>query len=228
MNLPPLEKSPAETPLTRFMIWIDGVGGYLVCTEAKNSIGQCDSRPPVSISINGDLDQEHAVIESVAGGHLLHPVGSVVIDGRILEQPIPLRVDQTFQLGTSVALRYVRRHPWSSTAMIEFASRHRTDPWSDAVLLSGDSIVMGPQRANHVCCRHWKQDVILVRQADGWYCRSEASFSIDGAKQEKSGRLSAWSRVEGSEFSFTLEPIRSATPTVSEMKQTSTRHPESS
>ena len=210
MNLPPPEKLSAEIPLSRFMVWIDGVGGYLVCTDSKNSIGQCDSQPPVSISINGDLDQEHAIIERVTGGHMLHPVGTVAIDGRVLEGPIPLRVDQTFLLGSSVALRYVRRHPWSSTAMIEFASRHRTDPWSDAVLLSGDSIVMGPQRANHVCCRHWKQDVILVRQPDGWHCRSAAPFSVDGAKSGTSGRLAAWSRVEGGEFSFTLEPIHAA------------------
>mgnify|MGYP000509658399 CR=1 FL=1 len=190
------------------MIWIDGVGGYLVCTDVRNAIGQCDSRPPVPIAINGDLDQEHAVIERVAGGHLLHPVGVVVVDGQPLIEPMPLRVDQTFQLGSSIVLRYVRRHPWSSTAMIEFASRHRTDPWSDAVLLSGDSIVLGPQRANHVCCRHWKQDVILVRQAGGWHCRSNATFAIDGAKPVTSGRLSAWSRVQGDEFSFTLEPIQ--------------------
>ena len=63
-------------------------------------------------------------------------------------------------------LRYRLPHPLSTTARLELASRHRTQPWADGVLLMGNSCVLGPNLRNHVVCRDWSEDVVLYRQAD--------------------------------------------------------------
>jgi len=197
------------TPSERFMIWVDGVGGYLVCADPLNSVGQSTQNNDVSIPICGDIHQLHARIESSESGHLIHPVGPVSISGQPITQAQLLVSNKTFQMGDSVSLRYSRPHPWSNSAVISFESRNRTHPWSDAVLIAGDTIILGPGSQTHVRCPRWEHEVILVRREGQWFCRSFAEFSIDGQVVDLEGELGPNSRVEGKDYSFSLESLAS-------------------
>jgi hypothetical protein len=189
------------------MIWVDGVGGYMACASTFNSVGQSTQQNEVSIPICGDIHQLHANIQSVENGHLLHPVGPVFIDNYPVSEPQLLTDNRTFEMGDSVSLRYCKPHPWSTTAVISFESRNRTYPWSDAVLIAGDTIILGPNAQSHIRCSRWEHEVILLRREGKWYCRSFADFSIDGEAIEMEGMLHGKSRVEGRDFSFSLEQL---------------------
>ncbi|QEG20691.1 hypothetical protein MFFC18_05420 [Mariniblastus fucicola] len=189
------------------MIWVDGVGGYMVCADTVNSIGQATQQNEVSIPISGDIHQVHAKIQSADSGHLLHPVGPVFVDQQSVHDPQLLTDNRTFEMGDSVSLRYCKPHPWSTTAVIRFESRNRTYPWSDAVLIAGNTIILGPNAQSHIRCTRWEHEVILLRRDGQWFCRSFADFSIDGSPIEMEGELNANSRVEGRDFSFSLEPL---------------------
>lgn len=200
------ESSPIENSATdRFMIWVDGVGGYLVCADSLNTVGQSTQNNDVSIPICGDIHQLHARIESSESGHLIHPVGPVSISGQPVVEAQLLVNNRTFEMGGSVSLHYSRPHPWSNSAVISFESRNRTHPWSDGVLIAGDTIILGPGSQTHVRCPRWEHEVILVRREGQWFCRSFAEFSIDGQVVDLEGELAPNSRVEGKDFSFSLE-----------------------
>ena len=198
--------SLSET-LSRFMVGVDGVGGYMVCADETNSIGQSTQQNDVSIPICGDIQQLHANIQSVDNGHLLHPVGPVSIEQQQVTEPQLLNDNRTFEMGESVSLHYCKPHPWSTTAVISFESRNRTYPWSDAVLIAGNTIILGPNAQSHIRCSRWEHEVILLRRDAQWYCRSFADFSIDGTAVDLEGTLTGNSRVEGRDFSFSLEQI---------------------
>ena len=198
---------PATSPKNRFMIWVDGVGGYLVCADTLNTIGQSTEQNDVAIPICGDIHQLHARIESSESGHLIHPVGPVSIAGQPVVEAQLLASNRTFEMGESVSLRYTRPHPWSSSAVISFESRNRTHPWSDAVLIAGDTIILGPGSQAHIRCPRWEHEVILVRRDGGWFCRSFAEFSIDDKVVELEGEMAPNSRVDGKDFSFSLETL---------------------
>ena len=193
--------------LARFMIWVDGVGGYLVCCDKENSIGQATEDSEVSIPISGDIHRSHASILSDADAHLLHPIGPVSVDGRPLKHPTVLKDRQTFMMGGSVALGYRKPHPWSSSAVIRFESGNRTFPWSDAVIIAGDTVVLGPNAQSHIRCTRWEQEVFLLRREGRWYCRSFADFSIDGEAIKLEGGIHGKSRIEGRDFSFSIESL---------------------
>ena len=197
---------PTHT-LSRFMIWVDGVGGFLVCADSTNSIGQATEQNDVSIPILGDIQQVHARIQSDDTGHLLHPVGPVSVDQQPVLEPQLLTHNRTFEMGESVSLRYCKPHPWSTTAVISFESRNRTYPWSDAVLIAGNTVILGPNAQSHIRCTRWEHEVILLRRDDQWYCRSFADFAIDGESVDMEGALKGNSRVEGRDFSFSLEEL---------------------
>jgi hypothetical protein len=203
----PPETGPLTKPLLRFMVWVDGVGGFLVCADTVNTIGQSIQQNDVSIPICGDIFQLHAKIQSVESGHLLHPVGPISIDQQDVIEPQLLTSDRTFEMGESVSLRYCKPHPWSSTAVISFESRNRTYPWSDAVLIAGETIILGSNPQSHIRCSRWEHEVILIRRDCQWHCRSFANFTIDGKPVEMEGELHSDSRVEGQDFSFSIEAL---------------------
>lgn len=202
------EQSINESNFSRFMIWVDGVGGYLVCADVENSIGQATQENEVTIPISGDIHQLHARIQSADNGHLLHPVGPVSIGQQAVLEPQLLADNRTFEMGESVSLRYCKPHPWSTTAVVSFESRNRTFPWSDAVIIAGNTIVLGPNPQSHIRCARWEHEVILLRRDNKWHCRSFADFAIDGNSIEMEGPLNGRSRVEGRDFSFSLEALQ--------------------
>ena len=212
---PGSSKAPQSSPITKavyktnsFILWIDGVGGYLVCVDNVNTIGQAIENAQVSIPIVGDLRRRHARIETSHGQHLLQDLGGgVKVDGADLARTIELKNEQTIELDGGVRLRYTQSHPLCKSARLDFLSRHRTHPWSDAVVLAGQSIVLGPNRNNQVFCQFWKSDLILFQRKSKWYCRSKTPFEIDGVKVEKEGEIQFNSRIEGVDFSMTLEPL---------------------
>ena len=200
-------KTTNDTPLNDFTLWVDGVGGFRICCGADNKIGQAIPDSDVAIPLRGDLDRIHARIETVEDCHLLHPIGSISIDGSYSLQPAVLVHNQTFLLGEAVAIGYRQPHPLSSTAVLDFVSRHRTYPWSDAVLIAGETIVMGPQSRNHIVCPHWKHELILFRRQNEWFCKTKASAYVDGKKLTTGSELKDKSYVTGDDFSFSIEAV---------------------
>ena len=196
-----------EAQFEQFLVWVDGVGGYLVCGGAQHQLGQAIADTDVSIPLRGDLDRKHATIESVDGNHVLKPLGKVHVDHRLIEQPVVLNSGQVFRMGNLVALKYRKPHPFSGTAVLEFESRHRTFPWSDAVLLAGDTIVMGPQQRNHIVCPKWSEEVVLFRRSGRWYCKSKAQIRMDGKANTPDTVLARNSHLDSQEFSFSIEAL---------------------
>lgn len=190
-----------------FLLWVDGVGGYLVCTDRVNTVGQAVPQANISVPIQGDLRRRHARLETVGGHHLIQPLGPVSIDGELVVSPAEVKHKQIIAFDGGVQLKYTQPHPLSNTARLDFVSRHRTCPWSDAILLASQSIILGPNRANHVFCPTWRLDLMLFERNGKWFCRTKEAFEIDDEPVDKEGEIKFNSRIVGEDFSLTLEPI---------------------
>jgi len=197
----PVESGP------RFVLWVDGVGGYLVCLADEIVIGQATDGNSVDVPILGDVSRRHAKIRRQGEGYVIEPLHATRVDGRQLQETALLADGATIELGGGVQLRFRQPHALSASARIDLISRHRTLPWADGVLLMAESCVLGPSTQNHVVCRDWTGDVVLYRQDDQLYCRAMESIEIDGAFCDGRGRLEANSRVVGSDFSMSLEEL---------------------
>lgn len=207
---PGVRSSEVETKLgseqpQRALLWIDAVGGFLVCLDEQVVIGQPSSGAPIAVPILADLSRRHAVIRREAGAYVIEPIQSVRIDGRELTGPTVLADGQVVQMGDSVRIRFTRPHALSATARLDFLSHHKTQPTADAVLLMADSCVLGPSAHCHVRSQNWEHDVVLYRSAGGFQCRSAAALVVEGEARSGPIDLLAGQRVEGESFSFTWE-----------------------
>ena len=192
----------------RFMLWVDAVGGYLVCLGDEIVIGQAAAGAKVDVPIQADISRKHARLVRHREGYVLEPVGGkVVLDGKTLTGPELLSDGDEFVLGEGVKLRFRKPHVLSSSARLEIISPHRTLPYADAIVLMGESCVLGPQWQNHVICRDWGGDVVLYRSDDKIMCRAMQSIEIDGKLHDGRGAVRPGSHVLGTDFSLTLEAV---------------------
>jgi hypothetical protein len=199
--------APTTQPTDRFLLWIDALGGFLVCLSDEVVLGRAGISAAAHVPILGDVSSRHAVIRRDAEGYWLEPVRTVRVDGRLIERPTTLADGQMIELGDSVRLRFRRPHPLSATARLEPASFHRTQPAADGVLLMADACILGSHAHSHVVLPELDADVVLFRQGTGLACRAAGSLRIDDTQCKQRGRLTMQSRVVGDNFSFTLEAL---------------------
>lgn len=189
----------------RMVLWIDAVGGFLVCLGDEIVLGRPAEGPGVDVPILADLSRRHAVIRRDGEAYLLEAIRTTKVDGRPVQGVTSLADGSLIELGGAVELRFRRPHPLSASARLEIISGHKTVPHVDAILLMAESCVLGPAWHNHVVCRPWERDVVLFRQQNQLLCRSKAGLTVAGQPHTGSLPLSPGVRVEGEDLSFSVE-----------------------
>lgn len=196
----------AWRPIDRFLLWVDGVGGYLVCTRDELTIGQPVAGSAVDIPLLGELSRQHARLRRDGEVYLIEPRRPVRLDGRTIDRATALADGMQVELG-NVKLRFRQPHPLSATARLEFVSRHHTQPSADAVLLLAESCILGPGAQSHVLCGDWSQELIVYRQGDDLFCRRKGQFQVDGGFVVDSSQLTFKSQISGEDFSCSIESL---------------------
>jgi hypothetical protein len=191
----------------RFLLWIDAVGGFLVCLGDEIVLGQPVAGGPADVPILADISRRHAVVRREAENYVLSPAAKTKIDGMPITHDTPLVDGATIELGEGVKLRFRRPNALSGTARLEFVSHHRTKPHVDAVLLMTAACILGPKRNCHVVCPDWAGDVVIYRDGDQLFCRSDRSLVVDGIPQHGRAPVQMHSQITGEDFSLQLEPL---------------------
>lgn len=191
----------------RFNLWLDAVGGYLVCPSEIVMLGQATAASQIAVPILADISRRHAKICRKGDGYLIEPLARVAIEDQEIQEVTLLTDGDLVELGKSVRFRFRQPHPLSATARLEFLSGHRTQPSADAVILMAESCVLGPHWRNHVVCRDWPGDLVLFWQDGELHCRSDEPFEVDGKMSDGLSRLQPNSRVSTDCFSMSLEGV---------------------
>lgn len=189
------------------MLWVDAVGGYWVCLDDVVTLGQPIPGAAVDVPILGDISSRHATIRRDGEGYLIEAIRDVLLDGQSVRKAAALSDGVRLQLGDRVRLRFRMPHALSATARLDFESHHRTQPSADAVLLMGDTCVLGPKRHSHVVCRDWSHEAILYRHDEELFFRAGVPFLVNGRPCQGRQRIDRAARIEGEDFSLNLEPI---------------------
>lgn len=194
-------------PGTRFQMWIDAVGGYLVCLDDEILIGQAIPESGADIPIFGDISRRHAVLRRAGESYVLLPHAPTRVDNKSISGSTNLRDGDELQFGSSVVMRFRQPHPLSHSCRLEFVSHHRTQPHADGIVVLANSCVLGPAETSHVVCRHWKRDVVLVRDGQSLRCHTAGELEIDGKTVKEKSAINLDSRLSGDDFCISLEEI---------------------
>src|SRR5262249_5383962 len=202
---PPAPPSDGSSSSSRFLLWIDGVGGYLVCLGNQVTLGQATPDSHMDVPLYADVSRHHATLTRDSEGYLLEAVRPLQINGRPAGKTL-LQSGDRITLGATCQLQFRQPVPVSASARLDLASGHRPPLAVDAVLLMADTLVLGPAGHVHVSLPDVKQAVVLYRHKEGIGVRYPGSFLIDGREHKERGVLGLHASVAGDDFAFSLEP----------------------
>jgi hypothetical protein len=212
-SAPQRELPQAAEPVARegepqFLLWIDGVGGYLVCLGSRISIGQATPEATVDGPLFADVSRLHAALTRDPEGYLLEGLRPVQVNGQPVLRGL-LRSGDRVTLGACCQIQFRQPVPVSASARLDLVSGHRLRLAVDAVLLMADTLVLGPGPQAHVVIPDLKQPVVLYRHKGGLGVRHGGPLAINGRPYRDRGTLEpgATATVVGEDFSLTLEPV---------------------
>jgi hypothetical protein len=199
----PLEDSRGAP--RRLLLWIDGVGGYLICLTNRVTLGQATGDAPVDVPLLADVSRMHATLSRDAEGYLIEAARPVLVNG-LAQTRATLRPGDRVTLGASCQFLFQKPVPVSGSAKLEMVSGHRLPLSVSAVLLMADSLVLGPGSQVHVSIPDRKEALVLFRHKDGIGIRCPGDFSIDGKRCKDKGVLGTQAAAQGPDFALAIEP----------------------
>jgi hypothetical protein len=194
------------TPGERFLLWVDGVGGFLVCLDHRVSLGQATAENRVDVPLFADVSRRHATLTRDPEGYVLEASRPAQVNGCPAERAL-LQSGDRIALGGSCQLQFRQPVPVSASARLDLVSGHRLPLSVDGILLMADTIVLGPGAHVHVPMPDLKEPVVLYRQKNGLGVRYAGHLTVDGQPCSGRGTLGPSSKVSGDDFSMTLEPV---------------------
>ena len=202
----PLARSGDPGPKGRFLLWVDAVGGYLVCLDDEIVIGRAGPDSAADVPIMGDLSRNHATLHRDGDGYVIRAVHPTFVNGKKIDSAPLLDVD-VIRLGATVELEVRQPRPISSTASLSWVSRHRLPLAVDGVLLMAETCIIGGGSQSHVKAPNVTGSIVLYRQGTALGCKAPGTFEVDGRPSSSRAMLTLQSCVLGEGFSFSLEAL---------------------
>lgn len=197
-------KHPSNSSM---LLWVDAVGGFLVCGGDRIVVGQAVPAAGVDVPIQADVSRRHLTIHRDEEGYVAASAAETRIDNKAIDGAEILRDGAIIELNARVRIEFRCPHPLSKTARLNLISHHRTQPAVDGIILMADTLVLGPSTNCHIASRHLRSDVVLFRRGKQWFCRTDGDLQVNGDVFSTEAPIGPGSTVTGGDFSFTLENV---------------------
>ncbi len=145
-----------------FLLWIDGVGGYLVCLQPRLTLGQAGAVPVPDLAILADVARHHATLHRDNEVFFLEALRKTAINGQPVERAF-LHSGDRLTLGGACQLLFTQPVPVSGSARLDLVSGQRWQYPVEAVLLMAETLVVGPGPQAHVVAAELAQPLVLFR-----------------------------------------------------------------
>ena len=199
-------QSPLLEPASQYLLWVDGVGGYLVCLSHRVTLGQASPPATVDIPILADVSRHHATIQRDPEGYFLEAVRKVQVNGQAVEK-VFLRSADRVTLGGSCQMQFWQPVPVSTSARLDLVSGHRFLHPVNAVVLMADTLVIGPGGQAHVPAPDMTQPLIVFRNKGKLAVRWPGRLQIDGQNHSEKGPLEPGSTIVTDQITLALEAV---------------------
>ena len=191
----------------RFLLWVDGVGGYLVCLSNRVTFGQATGEAPIDVPLFADVSRLHAEITRDGEGYVVESSKAVLVNGKDATRAVLASGDRV-TLGATCQFLFHKPVSVSSTARLELTSGHRLPVAVDGVLLMGNEVMLGPAPNAHIILPGLPAPVLIYRSKDGLGVRvPDARFRIDDRPFVDRTALPLPAVVTGDAFTFAVEPV---------------------
>jgi len=198
-----MEAGPREQA-TQYLLWVDGVGGYLVCLGHRVTLGQANPTAPVDVALLADVSRHHATVQRDTEGYFLEAVRKVKLNGQPAERGL-LRSGDRVTLGNSCQLQFWQTVPASTSARLDLVSGHRFVQPVQSIILMADTLVLGPGSQGHIAVPDLPQALIVYRNRGGLSVRWPGSLQVGSRTFQERAPLEVGTTVATEHVSLALD-----------------------
>ncbi len=164
--------SKITPPASRWRLWVDGSGGYLLLTGNRWTLGGVSEQSTADVRVRADWPRLAGKLEREGGDYFwcdrytkgaVPPERSLVTHGQVLP------------IAGSASVQLTQPSPLTATAVLDVRAPHRFDEHIDRVVLVADTLLIGPSAECHIRCDHSKNSgsgpterLIMTRKGDRW------------------------------------------------------------
>lgn len=197
----------AEAPPKKFHLWVDGVGGYLVCLAPRVSLGQASADGGVDVPLLADVSRFHAAIVRDAEGYVVEAARPIQVNGQTTQRAT-LQPGDRLTVGENCQFVFRRPVPLSTSARLELQSGQRLPLSLDGIILMAETLVIGPGPQAHIVCDTMVKPVVIYRVKDSLGVRHPDEYRVDNKPVKDRQPLGFSSTVTGPDFNFAVEPAK--------------------
>jgi hypothetical protein len=191
----------------RFLLWVDGVGGYLVCLSSRVTFGQATADGPVDVPLFAEVSRTHAEVTRDGEGYVIESGRGIRVNGDETKRAV-LSAGDRVTLGASCQFLFHKPVAVSSSVRLELTSGHRLPVAVDGVLLMGNELILGAGPEAHIEIAGLAAAVLIYRSKDGLSVRvPEQKFTIDDRPCADRAVLPLPAVVSCDAFTFAVEPV---------------------
>lgn len=198
-----------------YLLWIDGVGTYLVYLRETLRIGGPGDPGTMTgfdstwadLSLLANLSRHHASITRSGESYYLEAKSPVFCNRRPVNDRVLLTDQAELRLNEETVITFKQPTVLSASACIELTSQHQPQQRLDGIVLMADTCLLGSSPENHVLCGSWPGSVILYRQGDQILCRSKMKIHTNQVSASEGAILTPGSLVSGPDLRFRWEVV---------------------
>ncbi|HBV63260.1 MAG TPA: hypothetical protein DEF45_09590 [Rhodopirellula sp.] len=157
-------KTP-QSPVSRWRLWVDGCGGYLLVTGVQWSVGGLSRASTVDICVQADWPRLAGQISRRGADYFWQ-------GQRSADQKILLTDGTQVPVDGSALMTLGKPSQLSDTAVLALNGHHRFDQHVDGVVLVRETILVGPGSDCHLRCRDASDRAILQLKDNQWYAKA--------------------------------------------------------
>ncbi|MBX9681113.1 MAG: FHA domain-containing protein [Gemmataceae bacterium] len=168
----------SDDRIEHWLLWMDGVGGFLVCPKDRIALGQAGAEPPPDVPLLADVSRRHAVLRRDGEGYIAEAEKRIRVNGKETDRAV-LRSGDRLTLGDSCQILFEIPLAGSTSARLSIVSGHRLAcPVQDVLLLS-ESLIFGPKQA-HVRVPSLREALMVFKSRTGLWVRHAGKMSLHG------------------------------------------------
>ena len=197
---------PGEPRGDRFLLWVDGVGSYLLVRSGRLTIGRAGSSARPDLPLAADLGGVQAEILRVDDDYFLAAHGKVQVNGRPMERKLLADGDR---IGLAPRCEIIFRIPTalSTSAVVVLPEGQRIAGDAREVILMDHHILIGAEDGCHVRAAEARSRILLCAGQDGLTVKADEGISIDGSPVGREAPVRSGAQIKVGEVTFTVTPL---------------------
>ncbi len=159
-------KPKVSPPASRWRLWIDGCGGFLLLIGDRWSVGGLSDRARADVCVRADWPRRAGMIERHGSDYFWIQVTETSEHRCLLRGETPLPVEGSARLTLN------QPSPLCDSAVLKLSPPHRFDEHIDGVILVNETMLIGPSSDCHIQYPESSDRAVLTRRDDRWLAKS--------------------------------------------------------